>query len=501
MKQHEWFGPGVTLRTQLYIDGFWCAGEGGQRLPVVNPSTEETIAHVEAGNAADVDCAVRAAARTFRTWKKTTGAQRATLLRAIASGVSDRREHLAALQSLNNGKPLEEARIDVSDVIATFEYYAGLAEQLDAIGESVVAIPSDDYQASVRREPAGVVALIVPWNFPMVTTAWKLAPALAAGCTVILKPSEITPLPELELAAIIAEAGVPKGVVNVVTGTGTEVGAPLASHPLVAKVSFTGSTAVGAQVMKTAADTIKGVSLELGGKSSIIVFADADLDLATDLVAGGAFFNAGQMCSATSRVLVERPIADALAARLADRATRTVVGDPFQPGVQMGPLTNRAQYDRVQRDIARGKADGARLVIEGEAPPGPGYFVKPTLFVDIPAESPLWREEIFGPVLCLRSFDTEDEAIGAANDTEFGLVATVVTRDARRGRRVAAELEAGVVWINAPQVIFPQTSWGGYKRSSIGRELGPFGLAAFQEIKQVLMPAGAGAVPENVRGA
>ncbi|MEX3919831.1 aldehyde dehydrogenase family protein [Paraburkholderia sp. BR10872] len=501
MKQHEWFGPGVTLRTQLYIDGFWCAGEGRRRLTVVNPSTEETIAHVEAGNAADVDCAVRAAARAFRTWKKTTGAQRAALLRAIASGVSDRREHLAALQSLNNGKPLEEARIDVSDVIATFEYYAGLAEQLDAVGESVVAIPSDDYRASVLREPAGVVALIVPWNFPMVTTAWKLAPALAAGCTVILKPSEITPLPELELAAIIAEAGVPRGVVNVVTGTGTEVGAPLASHPLVAKVSFTGSTAVGAQVMKTAADTIKGVSLELGGKSSIIVFADADLDLATDLVAGGAFFNAGQMCSATSRVLVERPIADALAARLADRATRTFVGDPFQPGVQMGPLTNRAQYDRVQRYIARGKADGARLVIEGEAPAGPGYFVKPTMFVDIPAESPLWRDEIFGPVLCLRSFDTEDEAIGAANDTEFGLVATVVTRDAGRGRRVAAELEAGVVWINAPQVIFPQTSWGGYKRSSIGRELGPFGLAAFQEIKQVLMPAGAGAAPENVRGA
>ncbi|MCP3709893.1 aldehyde dehydrogenase family protein [Paraburkholderia sp. CNPSo 3274] len=501
MKQHEWLEPGVALRTQLYIDGFWCAGEGGQRLPVVNPSTEATIAQVEAGNAADVDCAVRAAARAFRAWKKTTGAQRAILLRAIAHGVSDRREHLAALQSLNNGKPLDEARIDVSDVVATFEYYAGLAEQLDAIGESEVAIPSDDYQATIVREPAGVVALIVPWNFPMVTTAWKLAPALAAGCTVILKPSEITPLPELALAAIIADAGVPRGVVNVVTGTGTEVGAPLAAHPLVAKVSFTGSTAVGAQVMKTAADTIKGVSLELGGKSSIIVFADADLDLATDLVAGGAFFNGGQMCSATSRVLVERPVADALAARLADRATRTVVGDPFKPGVQMGPLTNRSQYERVRRYIARGKADGARLVIEGEAPAGPGYFVKPTMFVDIPLESPLWCEEIFGPVLCLRSFDTEDEAIGAANDTEFGLVATVVTRDAGRGRRVAAELEAGVVWINAPQVIFPQTSWGGYKRSSIGRELGPFGLAAFQEIKQVLMPAGRAGAPECVRGA
>ncbi|WP_042263071.1 aldehyde dehydrogenase family protein [Paraburkholderia heleia] len=498
---HDGFEPGATLHTQLYIDGLWCAGEGGHRLPVVNPSTEGTIAQVEAGNATDVDCAVRAAARALRSWKKTTGAQRAALLRAIASGVSDRREHLAALQSLNNGKPLDEARSDVSDVVATFEYYAGLAEQFDASGESAVAIPSDAYQATVRREPAGVVALIVPWNFPMVTTAWKLAPALAAGCTVILKPSEITPLPELELAAIIAHAGVPGGVVNVVTGTGAEVGAPLAAHPLVAKVSFTGSTAVGAQVMKTAADTIKGVSLELGGKSSIIVFADADLDLATDLVAGGAFFNGGQMCSATSRVLVERPLADALAARLADRARRTVVGDPFRPGVQMGPLASRAQYERVQRYIARGKADGARLVIEGEAPAGPGYFVKPTMFVDIPTEGPLWREEIFGPVLCLRSFDTEDEAIATANDTEFGLVATVVTRDAGRGGRVAAGLEAGVVWINAPQIIFPQTSWGGYKRSSIGRELGPFGLAAFQEIKQVLMPAGAAGTAHCIHGA
>jgi betaine-aldehyde dehydrogenase len=338
----------------------------------------------------------------------------------------------------------------------------------------------------IRREPVGVAALIVPWNFPMVTTAWKLAPALAAGCTVVLKPSEVTPLPELALAAIVAEAGVPPGVFNVVNGTGAEVGAPLVAHPLVAKVSFTGSTAIGEQVMKTAAETIKGVSLELGGKSSIIVFGDADLDLAVDLVAGGAFYNAGQMCSATSRVLVEQSMADALIERLAARATQTVVGDPFEPGVQMGPLTNRAQYERVQRFIAQGKAGGARLVIGGEVPAGPGYFVKPTMFVDVPADSAVWREEIFGPVLCVRSFDTEEEAIDAANDTEFGLVATVVTRDAVRGKRVADALAAGVVWINVPQLIFPQTSWGGYGQSSIGRELGPFGLAAFQEIKQVL---------------
>lgn len=476
----------MQLQTQLYIDGRWCSAAGGAQLAILNPSTEEVLAHVDAGNADDVDRAVRAAARAFKSWRNTNGSTRARYLRAIARGVEARSERLATLQSQNNGKPLEEARIDVGDVIATFEYYAGLAEGLDVNGESEVTIPSAEHRALIRREPAGVVGLIVPWNFPMVTTAWKLAPALAAGCAVVLKPSEITPLPELELASIVAECGLPPGVFNVVTGTGVEVGAPLAAHPLVAKVSFTGSTGVGQTVMKTAADTLKGVSLELGGKSSIIVFADADLDLAVDLVTGGAFFNAGQMCSATSRVLVDRSIADALVERLVDRAARTVVGDPFVPGVQMGPLTSRAQFERVQRYIARGKEEGARLVIGDEPVTGAGYFVRPTIFVDVPTNSSVWREEIFGPVLCVRSFDSEQDAIDAANDSEFGLVATVVTSDTARGKRVADALDAGVVWINAPQLIFPQTSWGGYKRSSLGRELGPFGLAAFQEIKQIL---------------
>ncbi|HVW52865.1 MAG TPA: aldehyde dehydrogenase family protein [Trinickia sp.] len=476
----------APLRTQLYIDGVWCRSESGARLAVVDPSTEKTIVEVEAGGAADAECAVQAAARAFGDWKNSSGAERAAYLRAIARGVRARGDHLAALQSLNNGKPLPEAHIDVADVAATFDYYAELAEQLDRTGEVEVAIPSVEHCAVIRREAVGVVVLIVPWNFPMVTTAWKLAPAIAAGCTVVLKPSEVTPLPELELTAIVAESGLPRGILNVVTGTGAEVGAVLAQHPLVAKVSFTGSTAVGKQVMKNAADTLKGVSLELGGKSSIIVFADADLDLAVDLVASGGFFNAGQMCSATSRVLVERPIAQALVERLAERATRTVVGDPFAPGVQMGPLANRAQYERVRRYIEQGKADGARLVAGGDAPRSAGYFVRPTLFVDIPAESALWREEIFGPVLCVRSFDTEQEAVDAANDSDYGLVGSIVTGDAERGKRVADRLAAGVVWINAPQLIFPQTSWGGFKQSSLGRELGPFGLAAFQEIKQVL---------------
>ncbi|TDN59293.1 aldehyde dehydrogenase family protein [Paraburkholderia sp. BL10I2N1] len=479
----------MSFLTQLYIDGGWLDGAEGRRIPVLNPATGAWLADVAAGTAHDVERAVAGAARAFRAWRHTTGAARARYLHAIAAEVEVRRERLAMLQSLNNGKPQSEAHMDVDDVIATFRYYAQLAERLHHSTGEEVSIPSTEQRARICREPCGVAALIVPWNFPMVTTAWKLAPALAAGCTVVLKPSEITPLPELELASAIASVGLPAGVFNAVTGTGADVGAPLVAHPDVAKVSFTGSTGVGQTVMKTAADTLKGVSLELGGKSSIIVFDDADLDLAVDLVEAGGFFNSGQMCSATSRVLVARELAPRLLARLVERADRIVVGDPFAPGVQMGPLVNRAQFERVLGHIEQGIADGARLVTGGGRPAGApeqGFFIAPTIFADVPATSALWRDEIFGPVLCMRVFDTEQEAVDVANDSNYGLVATVVTTDEARGERVARALEAGVVWVNTPQVIYPQTSWGGYKRSSIGRELGPFGLAAFQETKQVL---------------
>jgi betaine-aldehyde dehydrogenase len=479
----------IQFLTQLYIDGRWVDGALGRTITVVNPATGTHLADVAAGSLPDVELAVACAARAFRTWRHTTGAERAGYLLAIAAEVEVRRERLVMLQSLNNGKPQAEAHMDVDDVIATFSYYAQLAEQLDDTSGAEVSIPSIGHRARILREPSGVAALIVPWNFPMVTTAWKLAPALAAGCTVVLKPSEITPLPELELASVIASVGLPAGVFNAVTGTGADVGAPLVAHPGVAKISFTGSTSIGQTVMKTATDTLKGVSLELGGKSSIITFDDADLDLAVDLVEAGGFFNSGQMCSATSRVLVARELAPTLLARLVERAERIVVGDPFAPDVQMGPLVSRAQFDRVRGHIEQGTADGARLVTGGGRPAGApeqGFFIAPTIFTDVPPTSALWRDEIFGPVLCLRAFDTEEQAVDMANDSEYGLVATVVTADEARGERVARALEAGVVWVNTPQLIYPQTSWGGYKRSSIGRELGPFGLAAFQEIKQVL---------------
>lgn len=470
----------------VFIAGEWRAGH--DVIEVINPATEATLAHVSVGDASTVAQAVEAASAAFIDWSKSTGRDRAAVLRKIAQGVSAQREQLMKLQSSNNGKPLFEAGIDVDDVIATFDYYAGMCDDMDAAQDRPVALPGEDFSARLRREPCGVVGLIVPWNFPMVTTAWKLAPALAAGCCVVLKPSEVTPLAELQLAKIIAQAGLPAGVFNLVCGTGLAVGAPLAADRRVAKMSFTGSNAVGVQVMQRAAETIKGVSLELGGKSSLLVLADADLDLAVELACGGGFFNAGQMCSATSRVLVADSLADAFLQRLQTRAEGIRVADPFADEVEMGALINRAQYQRVLGHIQRGIADGARLLCGGERPAelAKGYFIRPTVFTDVPLNSALWNEEIFGPVLCVRRFTTAEEAIALANDSDFGLVASVVSADVDAAERVANALQAGLVWINAPQVIFPQTAWGGYKQSSIGRELGPWGLAAFQEIKHVI---------------
>jgi betaine-aldehyde dehydrogenase len=475
-----------TTLDGLYIDGQWSAGR--EHLRVINPATEALLTTVNGGDEFAVDHAVTAAVAAFKDWSKTTGAERAGILRNIANGVRNARERLMNLQSSNNGKPLFEAAIDVDDVIATFEYYAELADGLDTQRDTHVPLPSDDFSARLRREPCGVVGLIVPWNFPMVTTAWKLAPALAAGCCVVLKPSEVTPLPELELAAIIAESGLPEGVFNLVCGTGLAVGAPLSADPRIARISFTGSNAVGVQVMQRAAETVKGVSLELGGKSSLLVLEDADLELAVELACGGGFFNAGQMCSATSRVLVADELADEFLERLQQRAQAIRVADPFEADVEMGALVNQAQYQRVLGHIDRGLSAGAKLVCGGNRPAHlpRGFFLQPTVFTEVPLDSALWCEEIFGPVLCVRSFSSEDEAIALANDSPFGLVASVVTRNAEAAERVANALQAGLVWLNAPQVIFPQTAWGGYKQSSIGRELGPWGLAAFQEIKHVI---------------
>ncbi len=475
------------MRHQLFIDGRWQDPVESDRIPVFDPYRGTVYHEVSAGGPADVDKAVAAAKAAFPAWRDAGGRGRARYLAAIAARLTERAEELARLSSRNNGKPLGEARIDMADAAASFAYYAEQAIALQERQDADVALPDDGFHARLRQEPAGVASLIVPWNFPLVTTSWKVAPALAAGCTVVLKPSEITPVVELELGAIAEDVGLPPGVLNIITGTGERVGAPMTMHPDVAKISFTGSNAVGARVMAAGAPGVKSVSLELGGKSPIVVFANADFDEAVDCVLGGIFFNAGQMCSATSRLLVERSIAPKLIDAIIAGSRALNPGDPLDEGTTIGPITMKAQHDKVLSYIERGKAEGLTLLAGGGKPAaaGDGWFVEPTIFGDVPTTSTLWREEIFGPVLCIRTFESEEEAIALANDCDFGLVATVVSGDDVQANRVANAIEAGHVWINSPQAIFVQTSWGGFKASGIGRELGPWGMSSYLEVKHV----------------
>ena len=472
------------MLSELFINGSWQKPVAQGLIDVFNPCTEEIIHRVAAGGVADVNKAVAAAKAALPSWKKFSGEVRGRFLKAIAIQLRARVEELAILSSRNSGKPLAEARVDMADAAASFEYYSVLAVELDVKQNSNVAVPDAHYRSQLRLEPAGVAALIVPWNFPLVTTSWKVAPALAAGCTVVLKPSEITPIVELELGRIASDIGLPPGVLNIVTGLGA-VGAAMTAHSDVAKISFTGSNEIGARVMQAASAGPKSVGLELGGKSPIVIFADADEQLAAELIVGGIFYNAGQMCSATSRLIVEKSAAPRILERVVILAKNLKQGDSLDPATTMGPLTTKAQYNKVLGYISKGKVLGHRLIMGGGKPIGVarGWFIEPTIFVDVPSSSPLWREEIFGPVLCVQTFERDDEAIALANDCDFGLVATIVSRDSNRCERVADAIEAGHIWINSPQTIFVETSWGGFKASGIGRELGPWGLSAYLEVK------------------
>lgn len=475
---------------QQFINNRWVRSSSERRIPVTNPYTEQVIAEVTAGDPADVDAAVHAAAGAFAAWSSLSGAERAVYLDAFADGLAQRRDTLVELSSRNNGKIRAEAEIDLADAIACYRYYAEQARALDERQGNPAEHDADGYSALCYLEPAGVVALITPWNFPLVTSAWKVAPALAAGCTVVLKPSEVTPLPEQVLAEIALEAGLPAGVFNLLNGDGKGIGEPLTRHPRIDKISFTGSNAVGERVMQAAACGIRGVSLELGGKSPIIVLEDAHVPEAADWVMAGIYFNAGQICSATSRLLVHESIADALHAALAERIDALVLGDPLNPATNMGPMTSARQRDTVQRYLKIARDEGLVAVRDAShrTLPRQGYFVAPALFIDVPLDSRLWREEIFGPVLCSHSFSDEQEAIRLANDSDFGLAATVVSGDARRAREIGRQLRAGVVWYNSEQLPLTQTSWGGFKRSGIGRELGPWGMAGYLEVKHIIGP-------------
>ncbi|MGR2737126.1 aldehyde dehydrogenase family protein [Billgrantia sp. Q4P2] len=474
-----------------FIDNRWLPSRGERRLAVMNPYREEVIAEVTAGHPDDVDDAVAAARRALPAWRALSGAERGAYLEGFADGLAQRREELIRLSSTNNGKVLAEAAIDLDDAIACYRYYARQARKLDQRQGQLVELELGGIEARCYHDPVGVVGLITPWNFPLVTSAWKLAPALAAGCTAVLKPSEVTPLPERALAEIAQEIELPAGVLNLLFGDGEGIGAPLAAHPGIDKVSFTGSNRVGESVMRAAAERTADVSLELGGKSPILVMDGADPAQAADWVMAGIYFNAGQICSATSRLIVHQAIAEKLYAALAARIDALVLGDPLDEGTDMGPLTSARQRENVQAYLTVAQREGLSAVRDAHHRqlPKQGYFVAPVLYRDVPTQSRLWREEIFGPVLCARSVASEQEAIDLANDCDFGLAATVVSGDVERARRIGRQLQAGSIWFNSEQLVLPETGWGGFKRSGIGRELGPWGLSAYLAVKHIVGPA------------
>ncbi len=481
--------PLLARPRSLFIGGEWHRPGTPEALTVVNPTTGQPLAMIEAGGGADVEAAVAAACTAYPGWRRRAGYERGRHLAAFAEGLRQRQPQLVDLQMQNNGKPRGEAETDVADAVATFDYYAELASELDERQNAVQALPEAGYTGITRFEPIGPVGMIVPWNFPLVTSAWKIAPALAAGCTVVMKTSEFTPLAELVYGDLAAESGLPPGALNLITGTAT-AGAAITRDPRLRKLSFTGSNLVGSKVMAAAAARCLPVSLELGGKSPIVVFADADLELAVDCILAGIFYNGGQMCSATSRLVLERSSAENVLARLVERTKSLRVGSPFQAGTEMGPITTRPQYEKVLQTLAQAERDGLRCLTGGAADDrSDGFFVAPTIYSEVALDHPVWREEIFGPVLAVRTFESEEEALALANDSDYGLVATVVGGDVERATEVAAHIDAGHVWINSAQVIFPQTAWGGFKASGIGRELGPWGLAAFQGVKHITLHA------------
>ncbi|KAK9669375.1 hypothetical protein RND81_13G125700 [Saponaria officinalis] len=477
---------------QLFIDGEWREPIKKNRIPIINPATEEIIGDIPAATAEDVEVAVAAARKAFTRnrgieWGSATGAHRAKYLRAIAAKVTEKKDILGKLEALDSGKPLDEALWDIDDVASCFEYYADQAEALDAKQKAPLSLPMDTFKAHVLKQPLGVVGLITPWNYPLLMATWKVAPALAAGCTAVLKPSELASVTCLELAEVCREVGLPAGVLNILTGLGPDAGAPIASHPDVDKVAFTGSTATGSKIMSSAAQLVKPVTLELGGKSPIVVFEDVDLDQAAEWTAFGCFWTNGQICSATSRLLVHENIAAEFLDRLVKWVKNIKISDPFEEGCRMGPVVSKGQYEKVLKFISTAKSEGATILCGGSRPEHlkKGYFVEPTIVSDVTTSMQIWREEVFGPVLCVKTFSSEDEAIELANDTQYGLGAAVLSKDLDRCERVTKALQAGIVWVNCSQPCFCQAPWGGTKRSGFGRELGEWGIENYLNVKQV----------------
>ncbi len=469
---------------QNYVNGQWVSSASGKTFPVYDPSTEEVIAQVAASESADVERAVKAARAAFDSgpWPKTTAQDRGRILFKLAEKVRQNTAMLAETECRNTGKPIVEAEYDIADVATCFEYYGGLANKVTG---SVIPVPANALSFTLR-EPVGVAGQIIPWNYPLMMAAWKLAPAIAAGCTCILKPAEQTPLTALEFANWFEEAGLPPGVANIINGYGETCGAALVAHPGVDKIAFTGSAAVGKIIVKSAADTLKRVTLELGGKSPNVFFADADWEAAVDGALFGVFINQGEVCSAGSRILVEKKIYSKFVEAMTEKAKRIKLGPPLDRETKMGPLVSKEQYDRVNSYLDLGKKE-AKVAIGGGRPKqfGKGFYVEPTIFYDVDNSARIAREEIFGPVASVIPFDDEGGAIRIANDTPYGLAAAVWTRDIFKAFRVVKSLRAGIVWVNHMQPTYVEAPWGGYKQSGFGRELGPWGLEEYLETKQV----------------
>jgi (Z)-2-((N-methylformamido)methylene)-5-hydroxybutyrolactone dehydrogenase len=456
----------------------------GHQYQSVDPFRGAPWATVADADAADVDRAVAAArAALAGPWGKLTGFGRARLMRKIGDIIARDADYLAELETRDNGKLAREMRGQMATLPEWFYYYAGLADKLEG---TTIPVDRPNFLVYTRREPAGVVGAIVPWNSPLLLLCWKLAPALAAGCTMVAKPSDYTPVSTIELAVRLAEAGVPDGVFNVVTGFGPAVGKALAAHPGIDKIAFTGSTQVGAEVAKAAAANITGTVLELGGKSAHLVFADADLDAASNGVVAGVFAATGQTCMAGSRLLVDRRVHDELVAKIVARAEKIKLGDPAAADTEMGPVATGPQYEKVLSFFSSAPAQGAKVATGGEpAADLGGYFVRPTVLTDVTPDMTVACEEVFGPVLAVLPFDTEEEALALANGTSYGLAGAVWTKDIHRGHRVAHALKAGTVWINAYRVVGPDVPFGGYGLSGIGRENGIEAVHEYTQTKSI----------------